>query len=51
MRSRRGSQRPSFGNSRVALYLLEKSVLGGSWVVINGVLSPLVGVITIVTLT
>ena len=27
-----------------------KSVLGGSWVVISGVISPLIGVITIVTL-
>ena len=25
-------------------------ILGGSWVVINGVISPLIGVITIVTL-
>ena len=29
---------------------LSETLLGGSWVVINGVISPLIGVITIVTL-
>ena len=38
-------------NTVLIRVILIMTVLGGSWVVMNGVISPLIGVLTIVTLS